>query len=135
VAKITVIRSVDVWYADANNVKYHLGYQGGGVWLDQNQLITESTESWGPEDRYKFRYTVNAGGGASDTYEWYGSINGDNSEPTSSTPPSYFYLVPATNDQWNNCYKFVTSTMNGHNVNITVYMQPNASYTHSVIVQ
>ena len=135
VASITVIRSVDVWYADADNVKYHLGYQGGGVWLDQNQLITENTESWGPEDRYKFRFTVNAGNGASDSYEWYGSSNGDNSEPTSSTPASYFYLVPVTNDQWNNCYKFVTATMNNNQVNITVLLQPDAPYTHQVIVQ
>lgn len=135
VATITVIRSVDVWYADANSVKYHLAYQGAGVWLDAGQLITENTEPWGPEDRYKFRFTVNAGGGASDSYEWYGSSNGDNSEPTSSTPPSYFYLVPVTNDQWNNCYKFVTSTMNNNLVNITVDLQPDAPYTHSVIVQ
>ena len=131
---MTVIRSVDVWYADANSVKYHLAYQGAGMWLDANQLITESTESWGPEDRYKFRFTVNAGGGVSDTYEWYGSSNGDNQEPTSSTAPSYFYLVPVTNDQWNNCYKFVTATMNNHNVNITVYLQASGPYTHSVIV-
>lgn len=135
VATITVIRSVDVWYADADNVKYHLAYQGGGVWLDANQLITENQESWGLEDRYKFRFTVNAGAGASDTYEWYGSSNSDNSEPTSSTAASYFYLVPATDDQWNNCYKFVTATMNNNQVNITVYLQPDAPYTHSVIVQ
>lgn len=135
VATMTVIRSVDVWYADADNVKYHLAYQGGGLWLDQNQVITENTESWGLEDRYKFRFTVNDGNGASDSYEWYGSSNGDNSEPTSSTPPSYFYLVPATNDQWNNCYKFVSATMNNNQVNITVYLQPDAPYTHSVIVQ
>lgn len=135
VATITVIRSVDVWYADADNVKYHLIYQGAGVWLDANQLITENQESWGPEDRYKFRFTVNAGGGASDSYEWYGSSNGDNSEPTSSTPPSYFYLFAATNDQWNNCYKFVSATMNNKNVNITVLLQPDAPYTHSVILQ
>ena len=135
VGTMTIIRSVDVWYADADNVKYHLGYQGGGIWLDAGQLITENTESWGLEDRYKFRFTVNAGNGSSDTYEWYGSSNSDNSEPTSSTPPSYFYLVPATNDQWNNCYKFVSATMNNNLVNITVYLQPDAAYTHSVILQ
>jgi len=135
VATMTVIRSVDVWYADADNVKYHLTYQGAGEWLDAGQLLTENTESWGLEDRYKFRFTVNTGGGASDSYEWYGSSNGDNSEPTSSTPPSYFYLVPATNDQWNNCYKFVSSTMNNNNVNITVLLQPDAPYTHSIILQ
>jgi hypothetical protein len=78
---------------------------------------------------------VNAGNGASDSYEWYGSSNGDNQEPTSSTPPAYFYLVPVTSDQWNNCYKFVTSTMNNHLVNITVQLQPGGPYTHSVIVQ
>jgi len=135
VATMTVIRSVDVWYADANSVKYHLSYQGGGAWLDQGQVITENMESWGLEDRYKFRFMVNVGGGASDSYEWYGSSNGDNSEPTSSTPPSYFYLVPVTSDQWNNCYKFVSATMNNKAVNITVLLQADAPYTHSVILQ
>lgn len=131
-ATVTVIRSVDVWYGYYDDVVYHLTYNGNSTWIDKNQLINEPTEPWGPEQRYKFRFTVNDGGGVPDSYEWYGSSNGDNSEPTSTTAPSYFYLLPVTNDQWNNEYKFETSTDNGKQNDIEVFLQPDAPYTHSV---
>jgi starch-binding outer membrane protein SusE/F len=135
VASITVIRSVDVWFAAYNDVEYHLNYAGNSIWADSNQVVTEMLESYGLDDRYKFRYTVNYGGGVPDTYEWYGSVNSNNNEPTPPTPASYFYLVPVTNDEWNNCYKFITATENGLPNNIIVYLQPNSPYTHSVTPQ
>jgi hypothetical protein len=135
VATVTVIRSVDVWYGYYDDVEYHLTYTGNSTWLDKDQAINMPTEPWGLEERYKFRFTVNDGGGVPDSYEWYGSINGDNNEPTANQDPSYFYLVPATSDQWNNCYKFSTPINNGKQNNITVLMQPGAAYTHSVIPQ
>lgn len=131
-ATVTVIRSIDVWYGDFDDVKYHLTYNGNSTWIDKNQLIVEPTESWGAEERYKFRFTVNAGGGVSDSYEWYGSSNGDNSEPTATTAPSYFYLFPVTSDQWNNEYKFETSTEDNKQNDIEVFLQPDAPYTHTV---
>ena len=135
VATITVIRSVDVWYGYYDDVEYHLSYIGGSMWQDKDQLINMPTEPWGLEERYKFRFTVNDGGGAQDSFEWYGSINGDNNEPTAGQDPSYFYLFPATNDQWNNCFKFSTPINNGLQNNITVIMRPDSAYTHSVIPQ
>lgn len=135
VATITVIRSVDVWYGYYDDVQYHLAYNGNSTWIDKNQLIQMPTEPWGLEERYKFRFTVNDGGGVPDSYEWYGSSNGDNNEPTTSTPVSYFYLVPVTNDQWDNSYKFSTPINNGLLNNIEVFMQPGAPYTHSVTPQ
>jgi hypothetical protein len=135
VGSVTVIRSVDVWYAAFDNVEYHFIYNGNSTWIDQDQLVQMPSESYGLDERYKFRFTVNYGGGAADTYEWYGSSNSDNSEPTSSTPASYFYLTPVTNDQWNNCYKFSIPLNNGIQNTITVFMQPDASYTHTVVPQ
>ncbi|TDX01331.1 SusE domain-containing protein [Dinghuibacter silviterrae] len=135
VATITVIRSVDVWYGYYDNVTYHLTYNGNSTWIDNNQLINEPTEPWGPEERYKFRFTVNDGGGAQDSYEWYGSSAGDNSEPTATTAATYFYLTPVTSDQWNNCYKFSTPLDNGKLNNIEVFLQPDAPYTHTVTPQ
>lgn len=135
VAAVTVIRSVDVWYAINDQAQYHLSYTGNSTWADAGQLIQEPVESWGAEERYKFRFTVNDGGGVPDSYEWYGSSNGDNNEPGSAAPASYFYLVPVTNDQFNNCYKFNTPTEDNVNNNITVFMQPDAPYTHTVVPQ
>jgi hypothetical protein len=135
VATITVIRSVDVWYAINDQAQYHLSYSSNSTWVDAGQLIQEPVESWGSEERYKFRFTVNDGGGVADSYEWYGSSNGDNNEPTSTSPASYFYLVPVTSDQFSNCYKFSTPTEDNVNNTITVYMQPDAPYTHTVVPQ
>jgi starch-binding outer membrane protein SusE/F len=132
VATITVIRSVDIWYAAMDDAPYHFVYNGNSTWIDQNELVQEPLESYGYDERYKFRFTVNAGNGASDAFEWYGSSNSDNSEPTSSTTAPYFYLTPVTNDQWNNCYKFITATQNNAQETITVFMQADAPYTHTV---
>jgi hypothetical protein len=133
VATDTIIRSVDVWYGQFDDVKYHLSYTGNGVWQDQNELIQEVAVSYGWEQLYKFRFAVNAGG--TDSYVWFGSINGDNSEPSSSSPASYFYLVPVTDDQWNNSYKFNTAADNNNNCTITVFMQPGGPYYHTVVPQ
>ncbi len=48
IANITVIRSVDVWYAINDQAQYHLTYNGNSTWVDADQLIVEPTESWGP---------------------------------------------------------------------------------------
>jgi len=133
VASDTVIKSVDVWYAQYNDVKYHLNYTGNSTWQDPNELIQEVAVSYGWEQRYKFRYTVNTGG--ADFYIWFGSSNSDNQEP-STTTGSYFWLVPVIGTQWDYCYKFNTPSDNGKNCTITVYMQPGlANYYHSVTPQ
>lgn len=96
-AAVTVIRSVGVWFAQYDAVTYILTYAGNSIWVDNGQLVQLPAVSYGLEDRYKFQFTVNAGGGVPDSYETYGSSNSDNSEPASTTPASYWYLFPVTN--------------------------------------
>jgi hypothetical protein len=87
------------------------------------------------EDRYKFQFTVNYGSGTPDGYEFYGSTNSNNNEPTTGTQASYFYLVPVTSDQWDYTFKFDLPTENQLQNNITVYLQAPNPYTHTVVPQ
>jgi hypothetical protein len=135
VGTLTVVRSIDVWYSDFDTIKYHLTYAGNSVWQDLGQVINAPTESWGLEDRYKFQFTVNYGGGTPDGYEFYGSSNSNNNEPTSTSPASYYYLFPVTSDQWDYTFKFDLPTENLVQNNITVTLQPTGPYTHSVVPQ
>ena len=132
---ITVIRNIGVWFSQYNEVTYYLTYAGNSTWVDNGQLVVLPQVSYGLEDRYKFTFTVNYGGGVPDSYETYGSSNSNNNEPTSTTPASYWYLFPVTNDQWDYTFKFDASLNNNVKNNFTVYMQAGAPYTHSVLPQ
>ena len=78
------------------------------------------------DDRYKFiLHTANG-------LEYYGSSNVNNNPPAGQ-PASYFYLLPVTNDQWNNTYKFPPA-VDTHNVKVDVYFQGNGTYTHTATV-
>jgi len=132
---VTVIRSVGVWFSQYDAVTYILTYSGNSIWVDNGQLIQLPAVSYGLEDRYKFQFTVNYGGGVPDSYETYGSSNSNNNEPTSSTPASYWYLFPVTDDQWDYTFKFNASLNNNVKNNIILYMQAGSPYTHSVLPQ
>jgi len=116
---VTVIRSVGVWFSQYDAVTYILTYSGNSIWVDNGQLIQLPAVSYGLEDRYKFQFTVNYGGGV----------------PTSSTPASYWYLFPVTDDQWDYTFKFNASLNNNVKNNIILYMQAGSPYTHSVLPQ
>jgi starch-binding outer membrane protein SusE/F len=116
---------------------FDLDYQGLGVWKAQNQQIEFSEESWGYDQRYKFYFTLGDG-----TLEWWGSANMDNTQPTSSTASSYYYLVYNTKSAdasesltdeivYNYTFKF-SDDFNGKYVNMTVYFSPDGTYTHKI---
>lgn len=133
VASITVIRAVGLWHGLTNAVVFYANYQGAATWSASSQSINTTNPGWGFEARYKFRFTVNDGGGVPDSYEWYGSSNSDNSPPTPTTPASYWYLTPVTSDEWNNSYKF-NAIGPLSVVDVTVFMQANNPYTHNLIL-
>jgi hypothetical protein len=131
---ITQINSVNLFYDDTKTL-IPIPYEGQGVWEITNAPLTLKQESWGWEDRYKFEYITTEADGTPST-EWWGSVNGDNSSPTTgSTAPSFWYLVPVTNDQWNNSFKFdhaFFGTPPDITINVTVTMNASGPYTHSV---
>jgi hypothetical protein len=134
VATITEITAIGLWFAPENGIMYDLNYTANGVWTFENKLINFHQESWGRDERYKFRVSVKAADGTAGT-EWYGSSNADNSRPTAATPLSFWELrLIANSDQYNYCYKFA-SEVDTKNCDVKLYFSPDKTYTHEVIVR
>jgi len=133
-ATITEITAVGLWFAPENSIMYDLNYTTNGTWTFENKLINFHQESWGRDERYKFRVSVKAADGTAGT-EWYGSSNADNNRPTAATPLSFWELRPVVNsDQYNYCYKFA-SEVDGKNCDVKLFFSPDKTYTHQVIVR
>ena len=128
---ITRIDEVGFWYSAHGNVEYILDYQGNGVFSAENIPFDFFEFSWGMDSRYKFRLTVNKDG--EESYEFFGSSNADNPDPTDATPESFWYLFPVDDSQWDYTYK-MKSQMDESIIDIHVYFSPDLdNYTHEVI--
>ncbi|SEW49784.1 SusE domain-containing protein [Chitinophaga arvensicola] len=133
-ATVTELTTIGLWFAPLNKFLFEISYAGNGTWKAQNQLITFKQESWGRDERYKFRLNVKDADGVAGE-EWFGSANSDNNRPTSTTPLSFWELRPiAGNDQWGYCYKFATEA-DTKNCDINVYFTTDKNYTHEIIVK
>ena len=129
---MTEIKKIELWFPPLSSYLFEYTYSGGGIWKAANKHIDFKVESWGKDERYKFKFTVVNGTTTSE--EWYGSVNGDNNRPDASTAASYWYMVPVTNDFWNNCFKFATAIDNS-NVNAEINFSAAATaYTHSFTI-
>ncbi len=125
----TEITSIGLFFCPTNVVLFNLDYAGKGVFTGQGN-VTFKQEGWGRDQRYKFQMeTVNASG-ASVTQQW-GTKNGTDEPPTSTSPESYFYVKIVPLDQWNDKWKF-TSEMDNAIVSISMYLQGDKEYTHTV---
>jgi len=114
-------------FQSANDVEIgQLAYVGNSTWEIDSLPVVFVQFSWGRDDRYKFIIHTPAG------LEYVGSQNADN-VPPAGQPASYFYLLPVTNDQWSNTYKFDLSADN-HSVKVDVYFKADGPYTHKVTV-
>lgn len=131
-SEFTEIVSLGLWFAPENKIWYELPYAGGSSWEIKNAPVVFKQEGWGRDERYKFKFVVKNAAGAS-SEEWYGSVNRDNQRPTDASQPSYWYMVPVTNNQWDNCFKF-NGNADNKNADIKVTFTP-AAYTHSVTVK
>ncbi|WP_207435921.1 SusE domain-containing protein [Sabulibacter ruber] len=133
-AEFTEIKSVGLWFSAENKIWYELPYTGKGTWEIKNAPVEFFQESWGRDERYKFRFTVLDEGGA-EAMEWYGSQNRDNSRPGSSTQPSYWYMVPVDNSRYDFAFKF-NENADRKNADIKVdFSGTSGPYTHSVTVK
>jgi hypothetical protein len=123
---LTEIQSIGL-FQSANNAEIgQLTYIGNSTWQIDSLPVVFVQFSWGRDDRYKFIIHTPAG------LEYMGSQNADN-VPPAGQPASYFYLLPVTNDQWSNTYKFDPSADN-HSVKVDVYYKADGPYTHKVTV-
>lgn len=125
---MTEIQKVELWFAPDGVFLFDYAYAGHGIWKADNKTIVFKQETWGRDERYKFRFTTEDG------EEWYGSINNDNNRPDAGTAESYWYMVSVTNDRWNNSFKFATEVDNA-NVNAEVNFSASVpAYTHSFTI-
>ncbi|WP_413668856.1 SusE domain-containing protein [Mucilaginibacter sp. Mucisp86] len=133
-AAITEVTEVGLWFAADNKVWFPIPYKAGGKWEIDNASIVFHQESWGRDERYKFRFTFKDAAGNS-SIQFYGSKNSDNSRPDANTAKSFWYMVPVNNSQYDFCFKF-TGAADNHNADIVVdFSADAAAYTHSVTVK
>lgn len=127
------ITKIQLWFAPDSKFLFEYAYAGKGTWNALNKSIVFKQESWGRDERYKFKFsTLSKDGNASD--EWWGSSKQDNPRPDNTTAPSFWYMVPAPSNQWDNCFKFKSEVDNAH-VNALIDFSATApAYTHSFTV-
>src|SRR5207247_802116 len=77
-AQLTEIKEVGLWFSPKKQVIVTLPYVGNGIWKVENTPIEFFQESWGRDERYKFRFTVQDTDGQ-ENMEFFGSVNSDNS--------------------------------------------------------
>jgi len=132
----TLVESIGFYFCPDDAILFELPYIGNGVFQAVNQTVNFSQQSWGLDQRYKFRMFVKTNGGADpeQEYEW-ATLNQTDSPPNASSPASYYYLELLTNpndiDQWDNKWKLMDQ-FNGTVATYTVYLQADQPYTHSV---
>ncbi|MBK0379676.1 SusE domain-containing protein [Mucilaginibacter segetis] len=124
-AKSLEIQSIGLYMSAYNTEIGTLNYTSNGTFEAANVPVEFYQFSWGRDERYKFILHTAAG------MEYMGSSNANNVAPAGQ-PASYFYLVPVTNAQWDNTYKFDPSA-DGKHVKVDVMFTPDA-YTHKVTV-
>ncbi|WP_028296999.1 SusE domain-containing protein [Olivibacter sitiensis] len=130
--QMTEINELALWFAPDDTFWFTIPYTGNGTWEVQNVDVVFKQESWGRDERYKFRFKVIDGG--EEKEEWYGSRNTDNNRPTSTTQASYWFMVPVTNDRWNNSFKFDGDVDNKKAHVKVIFNREVEAYTHSVTV-
>jgi starch-binding outer membrane protein SusE/F len=131
---LTQIVSVGIFSAPDNKVWFTLPYIGNSQWEADGQTITIPQESYGLDSRYKYQFTVKDVTG-NQSIEWYGSINSDNPDPSTSTPASYYYMYPVDNSQYNFCFKILPSD-NGKKCNVNVNFGATlVNYNNSITPQ
>jgi starch-binding outer membrane protein SusE/F len=123
-SNIVGIQSLGLYVSAYATETGQLSYIGNGTWEAAKTPVTFYQFSWGRDDRYKFILHTAKG------LEYYGSENVNN-DPPAGKPADYFYLLPVTNDQWNNTYKFPPAA-DTHNVKVDAYFQATGPYTHTV---
>lgn len=132
-AEVNEIVELGLWFAPDDHFLFGLPYIGNGSWEATGQAIVFKQESWGRDERYKFRFRVGQEDG-NVTDEWYGSVNTDNNRPTPGSAPSYWFMVPVNNSRWDNCFKFHDEVDNSHADVRVIFNAEVAAYTHTVTV-
>lgn len=129
----TLVTRVGFYFSPSGSILFDLPYIGYGIFEAKQQTVTFKQESWGRDQRYKFRMFVKENGGADPEkeLEWV-TLNNTDSAPTSTSPESYYYVRLLTSlTQWDNKWKLM-SNFDGVPADYTLYLTAGQPYTHSV---
>lgn len=130
--KIWEITKVGYWFAPRNAIEAELTYTGGGTFKASSVPVEFRQESWGRDERYKFRMTLKSADGTESTEDW-ASSNRDNSRPSATTPAAWYQVYKQNVNQWDYTFKFPTEA-DMKNVDLILNFKPDAAYNHQVIV-
>lgn len=126
------VLGIGFYFSPTGEVLFELPYVGNGIFR-ANATVTFKQEGWGRDERYKFMMSV-VENGTTKVYEW-GTLNGTDSRPTASSPPSYYYLrLIANPSRWDDKWKLM-GDFDGVPAIYTIYLQADQPYTHSVVKQ
>jgi hypothetical protein len=131
-ASIAEVTKVELWFAPEARFWFELPYTGHSTWQASNVPVVFKQESWGRDERYKFRFTLTEGG--SEMFEWFGSVNSNNSRPENSTPAAYWFMLPVNDSPFDFSFKFGGAADN-KTCDVKVVFDPSTTYTHQVIVK
>lgn len=131
--KFTEILSLGYWFAPTNSLNATLNYVGNSTFVAENVPITFKQESWGRDERYKFRMTLKNADGTEFKEDW-GSVNRDNSRPSASTPAAWYNVFKQNVNQWDYTFKF-NGDVDMKTVDMKVYFKPDAAYTHEIVIK
>jgi hypothetical protein len=120
---IVGIQSIGLFMSAYNNEIGQLSYAGNSTWTNAKIPVTFFPFSWGRDERYKFIMHTSAG------LEYFGSSNVNNVAPAGQAA-NYFYLLPVSNAQWDNTYKF-DPAIDTHNAKVDLIFKATGAYTHS----
>ena len=129
IAAYTEVTAFKLYFCPAGDDIFELPYIGNGIFKASSQPVTFHEESWGRDERYKFRMHVIDNGAA--TIEYWGTKNGTDSRPDANSPESYYHMMNTPANQWDQKWKFA-GEMDYALVDVTAYFQAAGEYTHEV---
>lgn len=128
---LTLVTKMGFYFCPEDKILFDLPYKEYGV-FQALETVTFKQETWGRDERYKFRMFVRENGGAAEEKELeWGTLNQTDSPPTVTSPESYYYLQLLNPTRWDNKWKLM-SDFDGNPAVYTIYLQADKPYTHSV---
>ncbi len=131
VLSYTEITSMGVFFSPDNKIILDMDYVGNGIW-SATGVINFKQEGWGRDQRYKFQMETVANGQSATVQ--LGTQNNTDSAPNASSDPSYYFVRVLPNlSQWDEKWKFIDA-VDGNSTTVTLLLQGDGDYTHTVEV-
>lgn len=132
VCSYALVTRIGFFFSPEGAILFDLPYKEYGI-FQATATVTFKQESWGRDERYKFRMFVREENGtaAERQLEW-GTLNQTDSRPTAGSPESYYYLHLTDNlTQWDNKWKLM-GDFDGVEATYTIYLTAEKPYTHTI---